>query len=1097
MDANNETKKQGMTAWKGVEHLEQHPEHTQWVGDEFPHRRDLPTIDRRDFLKFVGGSVALAGLASGCRFLPERKIVPYVQQPEDMIPGKNQYFATANILSGYATGLLVASYEGRPIKIEGNPKHPASLGGISALHMAETMNLYDPDRLKTVQNGLTPSSWKQFLSGARESFAEGGRGVVILTEIVSSPTLAASIQTFLQKNPGATWRQWEPVNHDNVREGAMRAFGQDLSVTYDFSKAKIVLAIDADFMQYSNAPDRYQHELMDRRDVDKHGEDMSRIYAVEAYPTLTGAVADHRVPLRPSLMLAFAKALAGRLGVAGAESASLPSGIEERFLSALASDLQSNPGAAVVVPGEQHDPALHAICHAINEQLGAFGQTVKFTTPVLPKPVGCLEEIKALASDIAAGRVHSLIILGGNPVYNAPSDLKLGELIKEKVKFSAHLTLAPDETGEVCNWEMPMSHFLEAWGDATNFDGSHSIVQPLIEPMYDSKSALELMDNFNGGARNGHDIVREHWSGVQTVASPATTPSAPVITLNQPVNQTGIHLPDDSHEIAPHPQPAPASVMLSAEEEKWNVYLADGVFRTATPLLVAGLPPAGSPVIPTITSGLVATVTAPTQAQGLDIMFLPDPTIYDGRNANNPWLQELPKPITNMTWDNAFYLSYETAVKLGLERKEVIGTKELEIPQLGLGRHVGAATLGGATVKAAVASNIGQADDTIVFHLGYGRRRAGQIGTARDQKEGGGFDAYQLRSTTAQGVASGASLEKTGEFYVMANVQFHNALETGEIDSGRHIIQEATLAAYLSGEPLVHVEGHGGGHDEDSHGDEHHDEGHAEKAPASTMYDPTLHDHSETNYQWAMTIDLNLCNGCGACVMACQSENNIPVVGKHQVQKGREMHWIRIDRYYMGSGSSLDTKNAPIRFQPLACVQCENAPCEPVCPVAATVHSHEGINQMVYNRCVGTRYCSNNCPYKVRRFNFLHYTAKTQELPVLQMLQNPRVTVRTRGVMEKCTYCIQRINETRIDAKKDNRKIKDGEIVTACQQACPSGGIVFGDKRDPNSRVSKTRKDRRNYVLLESTNTVPRTTYLMKITNPNPELHTEAESHGA
>jgi molybdopterin-containing oxidoreductase family iron-sulfur binding subunit len=1061
------TEARANTPWRGLEDVQGTPEAKQWQGDEFPHRRDIATIDRRGFLKFVGGSAAIAGLASGCRYLPQREIVPYVIQPEDQVTGVSKYFATANVLGGYAVGLLVLSNEGRPTKVEGNPKHPASLGAVALYHQAETMNLYDPERLKSPEMLGEPSSWKIFLKEARAQMDKNpdGRGVVIVTEICSSPALASSIQKFLKKHPQASWRQWEPVNFDNIREGAIRAFGQDHSVSYDFTKANVVLAIDADFMQISNAPARYQHDLMSRRNPEKNREDMSRIYAVEGYPTLTGAMADHRLPLRPSHALAFLQALAAKVGVSGVSGGNLPAGVDEKFMGALAGDLMTNRGAAVVVPGFQHDPAVHAMCHAINEAIGANGPVVKLTEPVLPKPVGCLEEIKALAGDIEAGRVNTLFILGGNPAYNAPADLKMAELIK-KVEFSAHLASHKDETGELCRWELPQSHFLEAWGDATAYDGTMTVIQPLIEPIYDSKSVLEVVDHLNADARGGMAIIQDHWMPNLGGSSVSSIHDAPIDFGRTQPDTEGVVLT----QINPVVDPKSKTVMLSPAQADWNTWLATGA-----------RPSKGIDTVnPSVVSGLAGTTSSPENSSGLDIMFLPDPTVYDGRYANNPWLQELPKPITNMTWDNAFYVSFETAVKLNLERKEIIGTQELHMPELGFGRPVAQASRNGMSVKAAAATNLGQADDTIVFHMGYGRTKGGGTAIKKDQKEGGGFNAFALQTSDAPTIATGVELSRVDkEYYVMANVQFHNALETTDFDSGREIIQDGTLEKFLSSEPLKEAKEHGNTPEENGETPEEH---------SKSLYWAELHDHSEDNYQWAMTIDLALCNGCGACVAACQAENNIPTVGKVQVQRGREMHWIRIDRYYMGQDHALDKNNPPIRFQPMTCQQCENAPCEPVCPVAATVHSKEGLNQMVYNRCIGTRYCSNNCPYKVRRFNFLHFTKHIDDIPVLQMLQNPDVTVRYRGVMEKCTYCVQRINHARIDAKKDGRQIHDGEITTACQQACPSKAIIFGDKRRPENAVAKTRVSKRNYVVLEDTNTLPRTTYLMRITNPNPEL---------
>ena len=1034
--------------YKGLEQAEGLPEFTQWQGDEFPHRKSIPDINRRDILKLVGGSILLAGLSTGCRFLPEKKIVPFVIQPEDAVAGIARHFTSAFAISGYSTGILVESNGGRPTKIEGNPLHPASLGGANAFAMAETLNLYDPDRLQVPLNVGDPASWRQFFAAFRKEAEKPGASIAILTETVGSKSLVDQINRFIKKFPGTTWTQYEPVNRDNVREGAILAFGKDLETRYMFDKAKVVLTVDSDFVQYGPAPVRYAHDLMQGRNAEANGA-MNRIYSVEAFPTLVGSNADHRLPLRPSQMLAFVKAIAAKVGVSGVEDSGLPQGVDAKWIDALVKDLQATNGECVVIAGDHHSPNLHALVHAVNEKLGAFGKTVEFSAPVLPKSVNQLNDLTALKQSLEAMQVKILLVLGGNPAFTAPADFKLAELIRS-VPFSAHLGLHDDETSEVCTWQLPMSHFLESWDDGVAYDGTKSIVQPLISPIYETKTSAELLESLMNGGRNSREIVQDYWratSGPKAAAVKEQVPGAPVT-------------------------PEKASI-LDPFESTWNSYLSNGYIpNTKSPAVAA-----------VVTAGVGAAVGNVEASKGMDLVILPDPTIYDGRYANNAWMMELPKPITNMTWDNAFYMSVATADRLGLERKKVMGTPELSVPAMGLGRPMATGSISGANLKAATSSQIGMADDTVVIHLGFGRTRCGQVGVAKGEAMGGGFNTYVLTNSKNGSVVSGFDLTKAPEYYTMANVQFHNALDTDETDSHREVIQEAKFDA-AAGKVVVesHAEaGHGGGHEEGHEG---------EKATAPSMYDPKEHDHSAEHYQWAMTVDLNLCTGCGSCVLACQSENNIPMVGKEQVQKGREMHWLRIDRYYVGKGEGkgLDTKNPPIRFQPLACVHCELAPCEPVCPVAATVHSKEGLNQMVYNRCVGTRYCSNNCPYKTRRFNFLHYTDKTDKIPVMAMIQNPEVTVRGRGVMEKCTYCVQRINRARINAKKELRDVKDGEIVTACQSACPTKAIVFGDMRKEENAVAKSRKSVRQYVLLEELNTKPRTTYLMKITNPNPEL---------
>ncbi len=1049
---------------KGREQLEGSPEYTQWVGDEFPHRRSIPDISRRDLLKLVGGTVALAGLASGCRFLPEKKIVPFVVQPEDAMTGVPRLFASSFSLSGYAQGILVESHEGRPTKIEGSPLHWASLGSVSSFGLAETFNLYDPDRVKSPSYKGDPSNWEDFLIEIRKVLGESSDGLVVITETVGSPTLASSLQKLLADS-GGTWIQYEPVNRDNRREGAIRAFGQDVETIYHFDKAKVIVSLDSDFMQFGPAPVRYARDLMSGRRVEDSTE-MNRIYALECFPTLTGAAADHRVPVKATQIAAAAAWIAAQVGVAGA-TGSMPSALDPKIAAALIEDLKAAGGDSIVIAGDHQSPEVHALVHLINQQLGNSGRTVRLTSPVHPVPVNQLAEIKKAADLLERGTAKALVIMGGNPAFTAPSDLKLGDLI-EKAAFSVYLGSHENETAHLCHWVLPESHFLESWGDAVAVDGTISIVQPLIEPIYDSKSALELVDSLRSKSRPGLEVLRAEWSAKQTALSGFGASKAPVPADGEPLIE-------------------------SSFDRAWRLALSEGILVKGKADHLAMTPVANA-------AAALSAAPAPTE---MELVFLPDPTIYDGRYANNPWLQELPKAITNFTWDNCFFFGAETAVKLNLERVEVIGTKEIQQPMLGLGRPMAVGTTPAGNLKAATATQLGQAEGVVVIHFGGGRTKGGEYVKGADAKKGGGFNAFALRSSTAPWIQPGVKIERAKDYYPLANVQFHNALETEVFDSSRNVIQEASLASYIAGGALAHhkefhIKGahHDEGHDAGgtAHDSEHGD-GHAApgKHPLPDMYDAKEFDFSKEHYQWAMTIDLNLCTGCGACVMACQAENNIPTVGKEQVQKGREMHWMRIDRYYMGESGKLNEANPPMRFQPVTCMHCENAPCEPVCPVAATVHSHEGINQMVYNRCVGTRYCSNNCPYKVRRYNFLHFTLRNDQIPVLQMVNNPDVTVRGRGVMEKCTYCVQRINKARITAKKADREISDGEVVTACQGACPTHAIVFGDMRKPENAVAKTRESRRNYLLLEEANTKPRTTYLMRVNNPHPSLAPAAE----
>ncbi|MGE0002323.1 MAG: 4Fe-4S dicluster domain-containing protein [Fimbriimonadaceae bacterium] len=992
-------KKQGSAYYRGWEQFENPEAMDRIRADEFPARATLPGIDRRSLLKLAGSAAALATIGSGCRFQPQRKIVPFVQAPDTYVPGKDKYFASAATLGGYATGVLVRSYEGRPVKIEGNPLHPSSLGACDHRTMAETAVLYDPERHQVAKSQGGFGTWGQFFTEALS-----GNSFALLTPNVSSPSLHGQIQAFLQKFPGSRWFQYEAANRDSAREGAVMAFGRAVETIYSFENADVVLGLDADLFIEGPGALAYSKAIAARRDPE--GE-MNRLYAVESAPTTFGAMADHRYPAKPSDVLATAKAIAAALGVPGSGGGKAPAGIP---VAEIAADLRAAGPRAVVVPGEYTSAALHACCHAINHALGAVSKTVSYTEPVLADWQNNGDQLRQLATLLESGEVRNVLIFGGNPVYAAPGDVKFGEALA-KAPFSAHLTLEDNETSEVCRWALPASHFLEAWGDGKGHDGSIAVVQPLIEPMYDSKSEIEVLETMLGGGRTGEKVVAQTWG------------------LNG---------------------------------KAWREMLARGVSPSTTALTQPVTP------LPNLLTGL------PDGGAATEVRFLPDPNIHDGRYSNVAWLQELPKPVTNLTWDNSIQVSPATAKKLGAGQQ----TKLMGIIPFYGAHDIVRLTVGETMVEGPVFINPGMADDTVVVHMGYGRTRAGAFGTVGNpETHGGGFDAMKLRGTDSPWLASGTVLKGKGT-YPLANTQFHNTLDVNPEDSDRDIIREVTLAEFREHPDAL-------AHPTDKPASGHHEEGHSPKVLYNNekeFFDP------ETNYQWAMTVDLNLCTGCNACVTACQAENNIPTVQKEQVMNGREMHWIRVDRYYQANGAEYDEANPRITFQPLACQQCEAAPCEPVCPVAATVHSHEGLNQMVYNRCVGTRYCSNNCPYKVRKFNFLHFTKRFEDNPVLHLMQNPDVSVRGRGVMEKCTYCVHRINHARIEAKKEAREIRDGEVVTACQQACPTGAIVFGDMRREGNAVAKTRASRRNYKLLEETNARPRTTYLGKVRNPNPAL---------
>jgi MoCo/4Fe-4S cofactor protein with predicted Tat translocation signal len=975
----------GPEYWRSLEELAGSEEFQEMLHREFPKGASewLDDFSRRGFLKTMGASLALAGL-TGCTRMPNTEIVPYVRQPENVIPGRPKFYATAHTLGGYASPILVESHLFRPTKIEGNPQHPASLGGTDIYAQASILDLYDPDRAQDITYLGDVRSWNAFIDAisgplmAEKSMAGGG--VRILTQTVTSPTLAAQIRDYLAANPQAKWHVYEPINRDNVVEGAKLAFGEPIETRYDLSKADVIVSLDADFL-YAGFPGstRYTRDFAARRNPDA---DMNRLYVIESTPSSTGMKADHRLPMKASDIESFAGALAafGRVDLQAAR----PTDGVGRLLLAVGKDVQSHKGSSVVIAGDHQPPFVHALAHAMNQELGNVGKTVFYTDPVDANPVNRGESLKALVDDMHAGKVDVLLILSGNPAYDAPAELEFASLLKSPaVATKIYLGSHRNETAELCQWHVPEAHYLESWSDARAYDGTVSIIQPLIEPLYNGKSAHEIIAVLAGDSgATGHDLVQAYWQKQH--------PGADFDTF-------------------------------------WRKSLHDGwIADTASKPKTVALKTSS---VPAPQSGA---------ASGIELNFRRDPSIYDGRFSNNGWLQELPKPLTKLTWDNPIMIGPAMAERLKLNFKDVA---ELEF--------------NGKKVKGAVWIQAGHPDNSITVFLGYGRTRAGRVGS------GAGFDVYPLRTSQAPWFADGAKLTATGETYNLASTQGYQTMETPD-GSERPQVQERTLEEYKK-EPNFAKEG--------------------EPPKDLTLYKPELFDYAKETYSWGMAIDLNSCVGCNNCILACQSENNIAVVGKEQTLRGRHMHWIRVDAYYNGPRD-----NPKGFFQPVPCMQCENAPCELVCPVQATVHSSEGLNDMIYNRCVGTRYCSNNCPYKVRRFNFLLF--QDWETPQFKLMRNPDVTIRSRGVMEKCTYCVQRISEHRIDAERADATIKDGELQTACQQSCPANAIVFGNLNDPNSQVNKWKAQARNYSLLGELNTRPRTTYLAEVRNPNPELAT-------
>ncbi len=981
-------KASGPEYWRSLEELAGSPEFQEALHREFPKGASewVESVSRRGFLKVMGASMALAGM-TGCVKLPKEEIVPYVRQPEEVIPGRPMFYATAITLGGYASPVLVESHLGRPTKIEGNPQHPASLGGTDIFTQAAILGLYDPDRSQSVVNLGDQRSWQSFVSAIRGPLMAQknlqGAGIRILTPTISSPTLADQLRSFLKIYPQAKWHVYEPVNRDNVLEGAKLAFGQPVETRYDFSKADVIVSLDADFL-YAGFPGnvRYIRDFAARRNPDGN---MNRLYVIESGMSSTGAKADHRFPVAAAQVGSFAASVLR--GPASVQYVGNGSAELNRAHHALTQDLQRT-GVSVVVVGDHQAPWVHALAHEINYGQGNVGKTVFYTDPVDANPINQTESLKDLVADVDAGKVDLLVILGGNPAYDAPADLQFAQLLKSnKAPLRVHYGLYDNETAELCHWHVNAAHELESWGDARAYDGTASLIQPLIAPLYGGKTATEFVALLSGQPdASAHELVRDYWQKQHTGAD---------------------------------------------FEAFWRKSLHDGWIEGTTfaPKLLFAKAPASDNMFHT------------DVVEQYELNIRRDPTIYDGQFSNNGWLQELPKPMNKLTWDNAILIGPKMAERLQIASKDV-----LEL------------TLNGKKVTGAAWIQAGHPDNSVTVTLGYGRTRAGRVGT------GYGFNAYQLRTSDAPWFASGVQIRKTGARYELASVQGMQSMDTPNGDF-RPLVRVATLEEYKK-EPNFAPEMD-------------------ENPPAElTLYKP--YPYKEEAYAWGMAIDLNKCVGCNNCMIACQSENNIAVVGQEQTRIGRHMHWIRIDAYYEG-----DRDNPKAYFQPVPCMQCEDAPCEVVCPVGATNHSTEGLNNMIYNRCVGTRYCSNNCPYKVRRFNFLLFQDWTT--PQYKMMRNPDVSVRSRGVMEKCTYCVQRISEHRIDAEtasvREGREIKVGdELQTACQQSCPAEAITFGNINNPESKVSKLKAQSRNYALLGELNTRPRTTYLAEVTNPNPEL---------
>lgn len=996
--------------WCSLDELAETPRLRALLEAEFPAAVDPEGFNRRRWLQLMGASLALAA-AGGCRW-KEQEILPFAERPEGRVPGKTERFTTAMPLGDTVVGLEVTCVDGRPIKIDGNPRHPQSLGTTDVFAQAALLELYDPDRSRSVvlQDGKKAQerTWEQFAEMCQARFgrlhAAAGAGFHILAEANSSPTLAALRVRLIDTFPEAGWFEFEPTGDDNQRAGALAALGRPLRTHLMLNRANVIVSLDADLLAFHPTAARYARDFAAGRQPESGR--MSRLYVVESGLSLTGAAADHRLPLCPSRIVAFAARLEQELA-SHEPRASEP---VQPFMRAVVGDLLApeNRGRSIVCAGPAQPPDVHAAVHRINRMLGNVGEEGTITYTRLPDPdrPSYVEAIKALAGEMRDGKVDTLLLLGGNPVYNAPADLAFAEAL-ERVELSIHLGTYRDETSRRCTWHLPRAHFLEAWGDGRSYDGTYSVIQPMIAPLRNGRSSIELLSMILSG-------VEKH-----------TTPSPEELvreTFEKKIKGKG------------WPQVVRDGLLTDSQ---WPVES-----NTEYEVRSTELPISEQQITPYSTS------KSPEDDGRLEVVFYQDRSVYDGRFANNSWLQELPDPLTRLTWGGAALIGPTAAEKLGVKNEELAVLK-----------------VGGRQVRIPVYVLPGQAPGTVALPLGYGRWAAGKVGGDAPEVEPVGVDVYPLRTTTTMYVAGGAVIEPTGQTYRLAGTQDHYAIDAvgraATEERAKTLIRQSTLAEYENGSEFA------------KRGEEHR--------PLESLWQERAYE----GHRWGMAIDLTKCIGCEACVVACQAENNVPVVGRRQVLKNREMHWLRVDRYFRG-----DLDNPEVAYQPLPCQQCEMAPCEQVCPVAATVHSHEGLNDMVYNRCVGIRYCANNCPYKVRHFNFFNYHKEFEdpENEIAKMKYNPQVSVRIRGVMEKCTYCVQRIQTAKIVAKNTGETIRDGQIQTACQQACPTGSIVFGDLADRVSEVLRLQRLARAYAILAELNTKPRTIYLARIRNPNPEL---------
>ncbi|QOZ78799.1 4Fe-4S ferredoxin [Bradyrhizobium sp. CCBAU 53351] len=944
-----------------------------------PPLKELPTrpdpvrrskLSRRQALSLLATGMA-SGLAACSK--PDETILPYVKMPERIVPGEPLKFATALGLAGIGRGVIVTAIDGRPIKVEGNPRHPGSLGATDVFAEAAVLSLYDPDRSRTILHDGAIAS-REALQGAlagqiTDARSRQGDGLRLLTSRTTSPTVLRQIDGLLQAFPAAAWHAYAPTDDDNAREGSQLAHGRPLHGVADLAKARVIVALDAD--PIGHGPDQIRHGrgfAEGRSDA----KSFSRLYCLESALTLTGAKADERLALQPEAIERFAMRLAGELGAAQGAT-ELPEH-ERALLRKISTDLSGHKGAALVMAGPTLSKEVHALVNWINAQINA---PIRLIEPFDRTPSGKrADTLERLAGDLAAGSVRQLIIVGANPVYDAPADLQFGARVQQ-APFRLHMGEYVDETAALATWHVPHHHPLEAWSDLRASDGTASIAQPLIRPLYGSYGVHELLAWLTGEQdASAYDLVRQTWQGAAS----------------------------------------------GDFEAWWQQALHAGVIAGTS---AATVTPA-APQLPPMPGG----EAQDTHASDITLILRPDPCLWDGSFANNAWLQECPKPLTKQVWGNALALHPDDATRLGVASGDIVaigaGDRTLDVPVL---------------TEPGTAAGVG------TLTLGAGRHKAGAIG------DGVGVNAYALRTGEHRWRIPSISVTRTGRREPILTTQ--NVVRTPDDVRELYPLYQLgqTPAAAASDDP-------------------------------PSLMPRTV--QSSDGHAWAMVIDTSVCIGCNACVVSCQAENNVPVVGPEQIAMGRDMHWMRVDVYDHGAANGM-----PLGFQPVPCMHCEHAPCEPVCPVAASVHDHEGLNGQVYNRCIGTRFCEANCPYKVRRFNFFGY-ADGEEYANLgaesyRGQKNPEVTVRARGVMEKCTYCVQRISGARRSAERENRPLGPDEVRTACQNACPTRAISFGDLNQADAEINRGKADPRHYALLGHLGTRPRTTYLADLRNPAEE----------